>query len=53
MPVKSRAQAGLMGAVLSGKSNKVPKKVAKEYLDASKGMSMKKLPKHAKKSKKT
>lgn len=44
MPVVSKKQAGLMGAVLSGKSNKVPKKVAKEYLDASKGKSFKKLP---------
>lgn len=44
MPVVSKKQAGLMGAVLSGKSTKVPKKVAQEYLNASKGKSFKKLP---------
>lgn len=38
MPVKSQSQRRLMYAVLEGKSDKVPKKVAKEYVDASHGL---------------
>lgn len=44
MPMKSKAQNGLMRAVLAGKSTKVPRKVAQEYVNAEHGKSVKKLP---------
>jgi hypothetical protein len=47
MPVKSESQRRLMYSVLEGKSNKVPKKVAKEYVAASHGK--KNLPEKVKK----
>lgn len=43
MPAKSKAQYGLAQSVLSGKSDKMPKKVAEEIVKKTK--SVKKLPK--------
>lgn len=37
MPMKSEAQRRLMHAAAEGKSNKVPKSVAKEFVAADKG----------------
>lgn len=54
MPVKSKAQAGFMGAVASGKSKNKPKGLSKEEAkEMLKGSKVKKLPKKVKiKSKK-
>lgn len=51
MPFKSRSQARLMYAAAGGYTDKVPKKVAKEYVSASHGEKMSSLPEKVKKSK--
>lgn len=43
MPIKSKSQLRLMEAVIHGYSNKVPKKVAKEFIDATPKEKFKKL----------
>lgn len=40
---KSKAQQRLMYSAAEGDTDKVPKKVAKEYISASKGMNFKRL----------
>ena len=43
MPLKSKAQSRLMHAVIEGKSNKVPKDVAEEYIKETSKERFKKL----------
>ncbi len=48
-PFKSQAQAKLMFAAAAGTSDKVPKKVAKEFIEASRGQKVSALPKKKRK----
>lgn len=43
MPIKSKSQQRLMFAAAAGKTDKVPKEVAKEYIKATPKSSFKKL----------
>jgi hypothetical protein len=43
----SQAQVGLAGAVVSGKSNKMPWKVAREILDKMEGRKVSELPRYS------
>lgn len=49
---KSKAQARLMYSASNGGNDKVPKKVADEFISSSKGMRFKKLKEHLAKKKK-
>lgn len=50
MPVVSKAQNAAMHAAAEGKSTLgIPKKVGREFIKASHGMHVKKLPKHVRK----
>ena len=51
MPFKSIQQAKLMYAAANGYTDKVPKKVAEEYIKASKGIKFKNLREKIKKKK--
>jgi hypothetical protein len=44
MPMKSKAQSRLMHAAAEGKSNKVPAKVGKKFVEEQHGKSLKRLP---------
>jgi hypothetical protein len=44
MPIKSKAQQRLMYATAQGAKTGVPKKVAKEYIEATPAKAYKKLP---------
>lgn len=53
MPIISKAQNAAMRAAAAGKSTiGIPKSVGKEFVAASHGMSVKKLPEYVKKKKK-
>ena len=47
MPIKSKAQQGLMYATAAGANTGVPKKVAKEYIAATPKKAYKALPEQA------
>lgn len=48
MPITSKAQQRLMYATAAGAKTGVPKKVAKEYIEATPKASLKKLPERRK-----
>ena len=51
MPMRSKAQNAAMHAAAEGKSTLgIPKSVGKEFVEASHGQKVKRLPKHAKKA---
>lgn len=53
MPAKSKAQNAAMHAAAEGRSNLgIPKKVGKEFVAATHGKKVSKLPEHVKKGKK-
>ena len=51
MPIKSKAQQRLMFAAAKGYTDKVPKEVAQEYIDATPKSSFKKLKEMVKRKK--
>lgn len=51
MPIKSKAQQRLMYAAKAGKTDKVPKDVAEEYIESTPKSSFKKLKEYMRKPK--